>query len=179
MEKYVGTCKSTSALLRSKNLDLRKDEFAQTIQLMTGENGKEEVDQALENIFYFASWADKFEGTIHNVPIRGVSLCNERALGVIAIVCPDNNPLLSFIHLVFSALCMGNTVVVVPSEKHPLCAIDMYQILETSDFPPGAINIVQEIEMSYQKHYLSICKLMELVFWIQEGSKIEENSNLI
>jgi aldehyde dehydrogenase (NAD+) len=140
----------------AENLDLRKDEFAQTIQLMTGENGKEEVDQALENIFYFASWADKFEGTIHNVPIRGVSLAMKEPLGVIAIVCPDNNPLLSFIHLVFSALCMGNTVVAVPLEKHPLCAIDMYQIFETSDFPPGAINIVtgnrDELSEPLSKH---------------------------
>ena len=163
----------------AENLDIRKDEFAQTIQLMTGENGKDEVDQALENIFYFASWADKFEGTIHNVPIRGVSLAMKEPLGVIAIVCPDNNPLLSFIHLVFSALCMGNTVVVVPSEKHPLCAIDMYQIFETSDFPPGAINIVtgnrDELSETLSKH-MQVDGIW--YFGSKEGSKkIEENSN--
>ena len=119
----------------AENLELRKQEFAQTILEMTGENGNDEVEKALETIFYFASWTDKFEGAIHNVPIRGVSLAMKEPLGVIAIICPDNDPLLSFIHLVFSALSMGNTVVVVPSEKNPLCATDMYQIFETSDFP--------------------------------------------
>jgi aldehyde dehydrogenase (NAD+) len=37
---------------------------------------------------------------------------------------------------------MGNRVVVVPSERHPLAATDLYQVLETSDVPAGVINIV-------------------------------------
>ena len=37
---------------------------------------------------------------------------------------------------------MGNSVVVIPSEKHPLLATDFYQILETSDVPSGAVNII-------------------------------------
>jgi aldehyde dehydrogenase (NAD+) len=37
---------------------------------------------------------------------------------------------------------MGNTVVVVPSESHPLSATDLYQVFETSDVPSGVINIV-------------------------------------
>ena len=162
----------------AENLELRKQEFAQTIFEMTGENGNDEVEKALETIFYFASWADKFEGAIHNVPIRGVSLAMKEPLGVIAIICPDNDPLLSFIHLVFSALSMGNTVVVVPSEKNPLCATDMYQIFETSDFPSGSVNIVtgNKDELS---ETLSMHMQVDGIWYFgsQEGSKkIEENS---
>ena len=40
------------------------------------------------------------------------------------------------------AVVRGNAVVVVPSEKHPLCATDLYQVLDTSDLPGGVINIV-------------------------------------
>ena len=162
----------------AENLELRKQEFAQTIFEMTGENGNDEVEKALETIFYFASWTDKFEGAIHNVPIRGVSLAIKEPLGVIAIICPDNDPLLSFIHLVFSALSMGNTVVVVPSEKNPLCATDMYQIFETSDFPSGSVNIVtgNKDELS---ETLSMHMQVDGIWYFgsQEGSKkIEENS---
>ena len=162
----------------AENLELRKQEFAQTIFEMTGENGNDEVEKALETIFYFASWADKFEGAIHNVPIRGVSLAMKEPLGVIAIICPDNDPLLSFIHLVFSALSMGNTVVVVPSENNPLCATDMYQIFETSDFPSGSVNIVtgNKDELS---ETLSMHMQVDGIWYFgsQEGSKkIEENS---
>jgi aldehyde dehydrogenase (NAD+) len=37
---------------------------------------------------------------------------------------------------------MGNAVVAVPSERHPLSATDLYQVLETSDVPAGVVNIV-------------------------------------
>ena len=37
---------------------------------------------------------------------------------------------------------MGNTVVVVPSERYPLLATDLYQVFDTSDVPGGVINIV-------------------------------------
>jgi aldehyde dehydrogenase (NAD+) len=37
---------------------------------------------------------------------------------------------------------MGNAIVVVPSPRHPLCATDFYQVLETSDVLPGTFNIV-------------------------------------
>ena len=37
---------------------------------------------------------------------------------------------------------MGNRVVAVPSEIHPLAATDLYQVLDTSDVPGGAVNIV-------------------------------------
>jgi aldehyde dehydrogenase (NAD+) len=40
------------------------------------------------------------------------------------------------------AIAAGNTVVVIPSEKHPLAATDFYGVLETSDVPAGVINIV-------------------------------------
>jgi aldehyde dehydrogenase (NAD+) len=37
---------------------------------------------------------------------------------------------------------MGNAVVAVPSERWPLLATDLYQVIETSDVPAGVINIV-------------------------------------
>ncbi len=126
----------------AENLELRKKEYVSILKKMTGIDGKQEVESSLETIFHYAAWADKFEGTIHDVPIRGVSLAVNEPVGVIGIVCPDDNPLLSFVHLVFSALCTGNSVIAIPSEKHPLSALDMYQIFESSDMPAGAINIV-------------------------------------
>ena len=40
------------------------------------------------------------------------------------------------------AIARGNTVVMIPSQKHPLSATDLYQVLDTSDVPPGVVNIV-------------------------------------
>ena len=61
---------------------------------------------------------------------------------MLGIVCSDDAPLLGFISTVAPAIAMGNTVVVIPSEQHPLAATDFYQVLETSDVAAGAVNIV-------------------------------------
>ena len=58
------------------------------------------------------------------------------------LVCPDAAPLLGLVSLVAPAIAMGNTVVAVPSERHPLSATDFYQVLETSDVPAGVVNVV-------------------------------------
>ena len=55
---------------------------------------------------------------------------------------PDKNPLLAFISLVMPAVVRANTVVVIASETAPLCATDLYQVLDTSDLPGGVINIL-------------------------------------
>ena len=44
--------------------------------------------------------------------------------------------------LLAPAIAMGNTVVLIPSERHPLSATDLYQVLDTSDVPGGVVNIV-------------------------------------
>jgi aldehyde dehydrogenase (NAD+) len=44
---------------------------------------------------------------------------------------------------------MGNSVIAVPSEKHPLAATDLYQVLETSDLPRGVLNIVTGIHSEF------------------------------
>jgi len=49
-------------------------------------------------------------------------------VGVVAMACPDECPLLAFVSLVAPAVVRGNTIVVVPSEKYPLSAADLYQV---------------------------------------------------
>jgi aldehyde dehydrogenase (NAD+) len=58
------------------------------------------------------------------------------------VACPDPYPLLGLISLVAPLLAMGNRVVAIPSERFPLAATDFYSVLETSDVPAGAMNIV-------------------------------------
>jgi len=58
------------------------------------------------------------------------------------IVAPADLPLLGSVALLAPALAMGNTLVLVPSEPHPLSVTDLYQVLETSDVPAGVVNIV-------------------------------------
>lgn len=127
----------------AENLAIRADEFAQRIARQTGAaDAAREVAASIERLFYWAAWADKYDGAAHQPPMHGVTVALNEPVGVIGIVCPNENPLLGFVSLVAPALALGNRVVAVPSEAHPLSAIDLYQVLDTSDLPGGALNIV-------------------------------------
>ncbi|HXC54142.1 MAG TPA: aldehyde dehydrogenase family protein [Rhizomicrobium sp.] len=129
----------------AENLSARADEFAKRLRQMTGASSAaaaREVEASIRRIFTYAAWADKFDGAIHDPPLRGVVLAMHEAQGVIGIACPDEAPLLAFVSLMAPAVAMGNRVVIVPSERHPLAATDFYQVLETSDLPDGVVNIV-------------------------------------
>jgi len=63
-------------------------------------------------------------------------------VGVIGIACPEEEPLLGFVSLVAPAVAVGNTVIAIPSEIHPLAATELYTVLDASDVPAGVINIV-------------------------------------
>ena len=98
---------------------------------------------ALERIFYYAAWADKFDGRIHSTNTkRQTTLAFNEPFGVMGLVCPDDAPLLAMVSLAMPALAMGNRIVLVPSQTQPLVATGFYQILDTSDVPDGAFNIV-------------------------------------
>ena len=97
---------------------------------------------SIARLFSYGAWADKFEGAVHAPPLRGVALAMNEPIGVVGVVCPDEAPLLAFVSLVAPLVAMGNRVVVVPSERYPLAATDLYQVIETSDVPAGVINIV-------------------------------------
>ena len=127
----------------AENLAARGEEFAARIVAMTGsKNAEKEVQASIERLFYYAAWADKYDGLAHQPPMHGITVALNEPLGVIGIVCPNEAPLLGFISLVAPAIALGNRVVVVPSEAHPLSATDLYQVFDTSDLPGGVVNIV-------------------------------------
>jgi aldehyde dehydrogenase (NAD+) len=128
-----------------ENLATRADEFARRVMQQSGMNENDahaEVAQSIEALFTAAAWADKYEGVVHSTPIRNVTLALPEPLGVMAIVLPDDHPLLALCTLAASAFALGNAIVVVPSPIAPLSATDFYQVIETSDVPAGTFNIV-------------------------------------
>ncbi len=129
----------------AENLSARAEEFAARIDLMTGGGTRaagREVEASISRLFTYAAWADKYDGAVHNVPIRGVALAMHEPIGVIGMACAESHPLLGFVSLMGPAVATGNTVIVLPSEAYPLSATDLYSVLETSDVPAGVVNIV-------------------------------------
>ena len=129
----------------AENLAARDEEFAARLTAMDGRSRRDatrEVEASVRRLFTYAAWADKWDGAVHNVPIRGVALAMHEPIGVMGAVAPDESPLLGFISVVAPLVATGNTVVAVPSHGYPLSATDFYSVLETSDVPAGVINIV-------------------------------------
>ncbi len=129
----------------AENLAARGDELTDRLHALTGDTAdaaRREVDAAIARLFTYAAWADKYDGAVHDVPLRGVALAMNEPIGVLGLAAPEERPLLGFVSLVAPAIAVGNTVVALPSEAYPLAATDFYSVLETSDLPDGVVNIV-------------------------------------
>jgi aldehyde dehydrogenase (NAD+) len=107
-----------------------------------GAEAAREVEATVSRLFSYAAWADKHDGAVHDVPLRGVALAMHEPIGVVGVVCPDPYPLLGLVSLVAPLLATGNRVVAIPSERFPLVAPALYSLLETSDMPAGVLNLV-------------------------------------
>ncbi|KFO26212.1 aldehyde dehydrogenase family 16 member A1 isoform X2 [Fukomys damarensis] len=79
--------------------------------------------------------------TLQVAGLRGPVLRLREPLGVLAVVCPDEWPLLAFVSLLAPALAHGNAVVLVPSGTCPLLALEVCQDV-ASLFPAGLVNVV-------------------------------------
>jgi aldehyde dehydrogenase (NAD+) len=128
-----------------ENLAVRGDELAARLGRLTGRKpaqARAEVDMAIARLFTYGGWADKYDGLIHTPPVRNIALAVPEPIGIIGVICPDEAPLLAFVSLLAPVIAMGNRCVIVPSERMPLPAMDLCQVLEISDVPAGVVNVV-------------------------------------
>ena len=137
----------------AENLTAQATGFAARLDAMTGATtGASEVDAAVDILFTYAAWADKFEGRAKSVPIRGVALAMREPVGRIAALCPDAAPLLGLVMPMAAALSTGNTITLCASQPFPLAATDFYHIIEASDVPAGAVNILTGSQADLAPH---------------------------
>ncbi len=127
----------------AENLTQRREEIVRKLGAFVGApQATVEFDMAVERTFTYAAWCDKFEGSVHNPPVRMVALAMHEAVGVLGVLAGDEAPLLGLMSLVLPAIAMGNAVVAVPSERAALLMGDLYQVFDTSDLPGGVVNLV-------------------------------------
>ena len=139
----------------AENLAVRESEWIERLETLCGiskEHARAEFDESISRIFSYAAWADKYDGAVHSAPYRGVTMALPEPIGVLAQVAPENQPLLTTISLIAPAIAMGNRVILIPSDSFPSVALELVQTFETSDIPPGVINIVtgDKSELSHQ-----------------------------
>jgi malonate-semialdehyde dehydrogenase (acetylating)/methylmalonate-semialdehyde dehydrogenase len=128
---------------------LVEENFDRICQSITREHGKTlaeargSVYRGIENIEFACSIPSLLKGeTLENLA-RGVD-CETtlQALGVCVGITPFNFPVMVPMWMFPLALACGNTFVLKPSEKVPLSALLIVELLEKAGLPKGAINVV-------------------------------------
>lgn len=141
--KTTGHNRAQILYFLAENLATRADALTKSIDAQTGKRGgKAEVEATLNALFTAAAWADKLDGAAKPVPMRATALAMREAVGTIGLIASDEHPLLGIMAPAAAALAMGNSVVAVASYPFPLTALELVQVLETSDVPAGILNIL-------------------------------------
>jgi acyl-CoA reductase-like NAD-dependent aldehyde dehydrogenase len=120
-------------------LEARAAEFAPLC------SGQDEVERAIDRIVWYAGWADKLSqvlGSSNPVAAPYFNFTVPEPTGIVGILAPEEPPLLGLASRLLPPLVGGNAVVVVASESQPLAAIELAEVLATSDLPGGVVNLL-------------------------------------
>jgi acyl-CoA reductase-like NAD-dependent aldehyde dehydrogenase len=103
------------------------------------------VDTAIDRWVWYAGWADKIaqvRGATNPVAGPYFNFSLPEPTGVVAVIAPEASSLLGFVSVVAPPVVSGNTVVALASERFPLPAVTLSEVLATSDVPGGVINVL-------------------------------------
>lgn len=129
-------------------LEGRRAQFVDEISRLEGVSASAasaQVDEAIDRWVWYAGWTDKHAQVAGGAnPVAGpyFNISVPEPTGVVAVIAPQDSSLLGFVSAVAPPLVAGNTVVVVASERLPLSAISLAEVLATSDVPGGVVNIL-------------------------------------
>lgn len=124
---------------------------ASFVELLTSTGGygrksaQAEVDTAIDRLIWYAGWPDKFAqvfGSTNLVASSHFNFTVPEPIGVVAVLAPENAPLLGLVSAICPALVNGNTCVAIVGGDAPHVAIEFAEVLATSDLPGGVVNII-------------------------------------
>ncbi|MDF3148166.1 MULTISPECIES: aldehyde dehydrogenase family protein [unclassified Streptomyces] len=104
-----------------------------------------QVDAAIDRWVWYAGWTDKIAQVVGGGnPVAGpfFNLSSPEPTGVVAVLAPQESSFLGLVSVVAPVIATGNTAIVVASEKSPLPALSLGEVLATSDLPGGVVNIL-------------------------------------
>jgi acyl-CoA reductase-like NAD-dependent aldehyde dehydrogenase len=103
------------------------------------------VDTAIDRWVWYAGWTDKIASVLGSVnPVAGplVNWSTPEPTGVVGVLAPQSSSLLGLVDVLAPVLATGCTAVVVASEARPLPAVELAEVLATSDVPGGVVNVL-------------------------------------
>jgi len=129
-------------------LEGRRAQFVDEVAASEGLNARKAeaaVDASIDRWVWYAGWSDKVmqvHGSANPVAGPYFDFSVPEPTGVVAVIAPQDSSLLGLVSVVAPAVVTGNTVVVLASERSPLPAVTLTEVLATSDVPGGVVNIL-------------------------------------
>ncbi|MGW4195544.1 aldehyde dehydrogenase family protein [Streptomyces sp. NPDC005004] len=129
-------------------LEGRKDQFVREVAEAEGLSKAKAaavVDAAIDRWVWYAGWTDKIAQVVGGAnPVAGpyFNLSSPEPTGVVAVLAPQDSSFLGLVSVIAPVIATGNTAVVIASEKSPLPALSLGEVLATSDVPGGVVNIL-------------------------------------
>jgi acyl-CoA reductase-like NAD-dependent aldehyde dehydrogenase len=117
----------------------RRSQFAELV------GGDAEVEEAIDSWVWYAGWADKLGQVLGSSnPVAGpyFNFSIPEPTGVVGVVAPEEPPLAGLVARLAPAIVGGNAVVLIASERRPLAAVTLAEVLATSDVPGGVVNVL-------------------------------------
>ncbi|MEU9956087.1 aldehyde dehydrogenase family protein [Streptomyces sp. NPDC050982] len=129
-------------------LEGRRDQFVREVADSEGLSKSKAaavVDAAIDRWVWYAGWTDKIAQVVGGGnPVAGpyFNLSTPEPTGVVAVLAPQESSFLGLVSVIAPVIATGNTVIVIASEKSPLPALSLGEVLATSDVPGGVVNIL-------------------------------------
>jgi len=129
-------------------LQNRASELVNEVARSTGVNAaraRREVTAAIDRLVHHGGWTDKYQqvfGSVNPVATSHFNFTTPEPTGVVVVLLPDEPALLPLVSLTAPVILSGNAAIVIASEKFPLPAVTFTEILATSDFPGGVVNLL-------------------------------------
>ncbi|WP_221347748.1 aldehyde dehydrogenase family protein [Streptomyces beigongshangae] len=129
-------------------LEGRTHQFAREVADAEGlskAKAAEQVEAAIDRWVWYAGWTDKIAQVVGGGnPVAGpfFNLSTPEPTGVVAVLAPQESSFLGLVSVIAPVIATGNTAVVIASERSPLPALSLAEVLATSDLPGGVVNIL-------------------------------------
>ncbi|MGW3476782.1 aldehyde dehydrogenase family protein [Streptomyces althioticus] len=129
-------------------LEGRRDQYVREVGEAEGlsrSKAAAQVDAAVDRWVWYAGWTDKIAQVVGGGnPVAGpfFNLSSPEPTGVVAVLAPQESSFLGLVSVVAPVIATGNTAVVIASERAPLPALSLGEVLATSDLPGGVVNIL-------------------------------------
>jgi acyl-CoA reductase-like NAD-dependent aldehyde dehydrogenase len=126
----------------------RRIQFVEEVEAAEGlrpARAADAVSRTIDRWVWYAGWADKIAQVLGSVNPVGAPYFNftfPEPTGVVGLVAPETSSLLGLVSRLAPAIVTGNTTVVLASETRPLPAVNLAEVLATSDVPGGVVNLL-------------------------------------